>query len=128
MADEVLTEYDYNDVYKKEIYPLISEVKKRCKLTGIPFIFTCAVKNDVKKTQYVHEGNLTGSNNIHLKDDRFEQFLGALCSFDLVPRTSFNKHYESDASVDVLNDDAMAYIQDGSGDEENSEAVMDLSS
>lgn len=75
---EKCTIFDKKDVYDREIAPLVAQIKKICKLNDIPMIFTFAVANDEKDTTYVTEGSSTGSMNINLTDDCFENYLVAL--------------------------------------------------
>lgn len=73
-----LTIYNKKHVYEKEIAPYINEIKKICRLNKIPGIFTFAVANNHKSTEYITDGCPTGSMGLELADDRFEHYLVAL--------------------------------------------------
>ena len=120
MEEKELTKYDLTDFYVNEIQPAIIEIKKKCKLRNLPFAFVCAVKNDKNGTEYKKEHVLTGSCGITLKNNMFEQYLAALCGFDLVPAAAFTNFQSPDdknSYAEVLDDAALQYIYDG--DESN---------
>lgn len=74
-----LTEFDFQQIYEEKIKPYMREIKKICKIEGIPFFYAFALKNtddgDNRKTTYRYEANLTGCNNICLADDKFREFI-----------------------------------------------------
>lgn len=43
-----ITKYDKTEVYKKEIAPIISDLKVACTFAGLPMFVTVAIKNDDK--------------------------------------------------------------------------------
>lgn len=123
-----ITEYDLTKFYADEIRPYIIEIKKKCKLNNLPFAFVCAVKNDESGTVYRKENVLTGSCGITLKNNVFEQYLAALCGFNLVPAVAFSKFQAPDdknAYAEVLDDAALQYIYDGdeSNDYKNTSSI-----
>ena len=78
--EKTYTEFDAEGIYAAEIAPLIKSIVDKCRKNGIPFIASFAVKNDGKrrKTKYINEGNLTGSNDINLYQDRITNCLLAI--------------------------------------------------
>lgn len=69
------TEYDMKELFDKEIYPHVSELKKICKLNNLPIMISCAVTNRGGVTKYENDGVFTGSSNLKLYDDQFERML-----------------------------------------------------
>ena len=121
MENKETTNYDLTEFYINEIHPAIIEIKKKCKLIKLPFAFVCAVKNNESGTEYKKEHVLTGSCGIILKNNVFEQYLAALCGFDLVPAAAFSNFQspdDKDAYAEVLDDAALQYIYDN---EENND-------
>lgn len=107
MKENKYTEYDHSEFYEKEIKPLADEIMKKCKLRGLPFVFSCAPVNLNGTTKYEHTCNLTGSNELVLYEDNFEQFLAALTKFKLVPIASLAQMdediAEGSAGYDYIN-------------------------
>lgn len=52
-----ITKYDKTEVYKKEIAPIISDLKVACTFAGLPMFVTVAIKND-DKTGTTYESNI----------------------------------------------------------------------
>ena len=52
-----ITKYDKTEVYKKEIAPIISDLKVACTFAGLPLFVTVAIKND-DKTGTTYESNI----------------------------------------------------------------------
>ena len=52
-----ITKYDKTEVYKKEIAPIISDLKVACTFAGLPMFVTVAIKND-DKTGTIYESNI----------------------------------------------------------------------
>lgn len=46
------TNYDKEEIYKKEIAPKISDLKVACTFAGLPMFVTVAIKNNEKETVY----------------------------------------------------------------------------
>lgn len=126
MQEQNITDYDLTDFYNSEIKPKLIEIKKLCKLYKLPFFFASAPLNNEKKTKYEYESNLTGSNRIVLKDDKFETFLGVIVGLPMVPIAArfadgkFDEKYEGNVH-DIMNSNnavmdfgraASDYIQD----------------
>lgn len=80
---------DRDGLYDSKIQPHVHEIKKICKLNGIPFICSCAVANISKNgegvTVYRTDGVLPGSSDIELYEDRFVDFLLLLRGAKLAP-------------------------------------------
>ena len=73
--DSPITEFDAKQLYDKKIHPLVEEIRKICIVAKVPFFITTVVKSTKNSTEYKNDGILTGSNEIHLADDKFERFL-----------------------------------------------------
>ena len=61
-----ITKYDKTEVYKKEIAPIISDLKVACTFAGLPMFVTVAIKNDDKtgteeRTLSYYAGNWWGN-------------------------------------------------------------------
>lgn len=78
MAEKKCTIYDMQEFYKENLEGKVNEIKKICRLNKIPVIFTFAVANDEKDTIYKTDGVSTGSMEIYLTEDYFENYLIAL--------------------------------------------------
>jgi hypothetical protein len=116
MGNKKITNYDLTDFYKTDIYPKILEIKKQCKIHGLPFFCACAPFSSEKETKYEYETNLTGSNNIVLKDDKFETFLGVIVGLPMVPIATKFISGKIDADYEAKMHDIMT----------SSNAVMDF--
>lgn len=81
------THFDKEQIYKKEIAPLLLKIRSICKINNIPFASAFAIKNDDKETTYEFNGVLTGSMHVNLADDRFERVVIAMqkSGFHMVP-------------------------------------------
>ncbi len=89
------TDFDKTADYEEKIKPLVKELKKQCVIYDIPCFLSFVVKNDDDGTEYETEGNLTGSNGIHLTDDKFRLYLLAMRGATLLPPGTMNKEMES---------------------------------
>jgi hypothetical protein len=69
------------EVYEEEIAPLVKRLNLLLRAHGIPYFFSACVENDENGSEYVHDGNLCGSNGIALHDDKITDFLRILCGF-----------------------------------------------
>lgn len=78
-----LTVYDHTELYNSEIVPLLKQIDIICKANKIPFLFCACVKNDQDGSEYTYEGNLCGSNNIVLNEDKMTDFVRILAGFKL---------------------------------------------
>ena len=83
MKKKELTEFDMHDVFDAEVAPLLKQLKAVCKVHKIPFFFSACIENSEEGSEYFHDGNLCGSNQIVLKDDKITDFLRILCGFRL---------------------------------------------
>ena len=95
-----ITVFDAEKLYDRDIRPLVDEIKKICIMNKVPFFVTTVVKSTTRETKYEMDGILTGSTDIHLKDDRFERLL-------MVCRGAKVKPVYKDA---IENEGAMEYI------------------
>lgn len=114
--------YDHSKIYKKQIHPLVNEIKKLCAVNDIPFFSSFAIANDEKGTKYDNNGFLSNSTSRILKDDKFPAYLAVVRGFEMVPKTSFSMPAidDSDNCVsDPVDDDIAAYISSGNGDDES---------
>ena len=104
MQDKTYTEFDVEKIFSEEIAPLLKDIVEKCRKNNIPFIASFAVKNDGKrkKTKYINEGNLTGSNDIHLYQDRITNCLLAINGADVTVFPDV-KRFDQIAS-DYIND------------------------
>ncbi len=100
------TEYNKEKLYEQKVLPLIEEIKKICVVENLPIFFSCAVKNEDKKTTYKQEGILTGSTGVELYQDRFTKFL-LVDKLNLVPAAQLATFDDS-----VLEKEAMDYINE----------------
>lgn len=48
-----ITKYDKTEVYKKEIAPIISDLKVACTFAGLPMFVTVAIKMTIKQEQHM---------------------------------------------------------------------------
>lgn len=78
MESKPLSIFNKKTLYKREIEPLVGEIKKICRLNEIPCIFTFAVASSQKNTEYITDGCPTGSMGLNLVEDRFPNYLVAL--------------------------------------------------
>jgi len=60
-----ITKYDKTEVYKKEIAPIISDLKVACTFAGLPMFVTVAIKND-DKTGTTYESNIVQASLMHM--------------------------------------------------------------
>ena len=84
--EKALTEFDKKAIFEKKCMPLLNEVKTICAVEGLPIYYTVCVANGENESVYMTDGFLTGSNDIHLKDDRFKKHLLVGLGFDVVPK------------------------------------------
>ena len=78
-----LSVYDHTELYNNQVVPLLKQIDIICKANKIPFLFCACIKNDENGSEYTYEGNLCGSNNIVLKEDKMTDFLRILAGFKL---------------------------------------------
>ena len=71
--------FDKKEIYKDEIEPLIKKIKSVCARERLPFMFSIAVNNSKRKTQYINDGIYTGSLDMNHFDNFFEKMLLLLC-------------------------------------------------
>lgn len=109
-----LTIYDKSDVYKREVKPLIDNIKKVCVVNNIPIFISCAISNSEEKTEYKTDGIMTGSAGINLKNDKLEDFLMVLRGAKL----------ESFGALKKFESDEMDYIMDIEDDIEDIEKAL----
>lgn len=69
------TPIDAEEIIASEIMPLVKQIKDICTNNKIPFFMTMVKKNDDTCTKYANEGVMTGSRNIHLKEDRIKHHM-----------------------------------------------------
>ncbi|MBQ7424880.1 MAG: hypothetical protein IJV21_01295, partial [Lachnospiraceae bacterium] len=100
-ADNPNNEYDYTDIYKEQIEPLINRIQQICIDHNMPVFFACAVKNKNGKTDYKMDGIMTGSNSIKLYQDYFEIFLD-VGKLNLVPASKLTQFDESTLGADMM--------------------------
>ncbi|MDO4647448.1 MAG: hypothetical protein Q4B26_02270 [Eubacteriales bacterium] len=74
-SNKKVTEFDKENEYKTLIAPEIKKIKKLCVENGIPFFFQACYKSEKSATTYANAGNLCGSNEIVLHDDKFTEHL-----------------------------------------------------
>lgn len=80
---KTLTVFDESDTFNEKLAPLLKKIDTICKANKIPFFFAACVKNDEKDSTYEYVGNLCGSNEFVLKDDKITDFIRILCGFKL---------------------------------------------
>lgn len=76
-----LTEFDEKESYQEEIEPLVKKLDTLCKARNIPYFFAACVSNSDEGSHYEFNGNLCGSNEIVLKEDKITDFVRILCGF-----------------------------------------------
>lgn len=81
--NKIITEFDRQNIYEKEAEPLLKQLEVVLRANMIPFFFSACVKNSEEGSEYVHEGNLCGSNRIVLKDDKITDYVRVLCGFKI---------------------------------------------
>lgn len=82
--------------YEDKIAPLVRQLDLMLKSEGIPYFFSACVENGEDGTEYIHDGNLCGSNGFVLKDDKITDYFRILCGFRLV------SHEETEGGYSVL--------------------------
>lgn len=82
---QTITEFDMTDVYNKEVFHKVEELKLLCNKYKIPMFVSLCVKNDKKESVYVSDMVGTNSNDIHLKNDKIPKYVNVLNGFNTVP-------------------------------------------
>ena len=82
--EKELTVYDNTEYYKKEIEPLINEIKHKCNRKAMPFFIATCIANNEKESVYANDMLASVSNNIILKDDLIPKFINVYNGFDTV--------------------------------------------
>lgn len=77
--------FDKRMDFDKDCKHLLDELTLACSLHKIPFFFTACVANDFENSDYVSDGVVTGSRNIHLADDHIVKHLAVVRGFEVVP-------------------------------------------
>ncbi len=129
MADNEYTEYDLQGFYENEIAPLVNEILKKCKINRLPFVFSCCPYNKDGESIYKNQGNLTGSNELTLYDDRFVRFLLVLGGAKLAPLADVSFDEEAQeyfAEPPVDDEDEMEPDSEDVVDEEETEQIQSL--
>ena len=100
-----LTVYDHTELYNEQIVPLLKQIDIICKANKIPFLFCACTKNDENGSEYIYEGNLCGSNNIVLQEDKMTDFVRILAGFKLKSVESTQGGYTLSPPDDVIDID-----------------------
>ena len=75
MAQPDYTIIDKEEYFNDECLPLINELLAKCYNGRMPCFITVVTKNDAHGTTYRSDGFMTGSNNIHLFDDKIKHHM-----------------------------------------------------
>lgn len=78
------TYYDRKSIYEEKVKPLVNQIEEICRLNGIPFFFTAAVKNSADGTEYVNKAMTALPMNIYLKDDKLVEHVKVSAGFEVV--------------------------------------------
>lgn len=107
MPNKKPTIYNKEEIYKKEIVPLISQIKKISALNDLPFMICVATTNDEKHTTYRYDGVLTGYLGYNLTDDQFHKHLCVANGFDVkAPNASMDFDKVTDFLAETKNNDS----------------------
>ena len=77
--------YDKNDIYEKEIAPLVKEVLLLCDQNQIPAFITLAVSDDGKETTWHSEMISSMNADRELSNDLLPKFVNIFNGFEMVP-------------------------------------------
>ena len=72
MPDKPITKYNKENEWKKYCEEPLKKIIQYCSIYQIPCFFTVAVSNDESGTQYINDGVMTGSTDVHLKEDHIK--------------------------------------------------------
>lgn len=101
------TIYNKEEIYKKEIVPLIDQIKKIAGLNDLPFFICVAIANTEKHTTYRYDGVLTGYLGFNLADDQFKKHLCVANGFDVkAPNSSMDFDKVTDFLAETTNNDS----------------------
>jgi hypothetical protein len=81
---EKVTVYDKEELFKKDVKPLLDELMRVCAVNKIPAFFTCAVKSLPDQTVYSSDMFSGVTNNVTLKNDNIVKMANVLNGFDVV--------------------------------------------
>ena len=117
-----ITVYDATAIYDDQILPLVDKIREICILKKIPFFITAAVKSTDEDTEYKNDGILTGSTDIHLKDDRFTKFL-LICRGAEV-KSPFKGMLETEDAQDYITTPPMDDMDEADDDESDIDIMV----
>lgn len=105
--------YDRNDVYEREIKPLVDQIIYKCNANRIPMFITACVKNTPDASEYVSDGVFPTTRGMQLTNDRITKHLAVVRDFDVVPKREEVEINMSDEISDPASDgDLMELIFD----------------
>lgn len=79
-----LTEYDREELFRKEVAPKLKELMKVCSINNIPCFATFAVKNSEIATKYASDMVSAITSGVRLKNDNIRKCANVLNGFDIV--------------------------------------------
>ena len=113
MDKKTYTEYDLTTFYNEEIAPRINEIQKLCTVKDLPFVFSCCISNTDNKSIYKNEGNMPGSNELELFEDKLTPFLLFLRGAKIASIADISYDDEMQGYVDnVPEDDETSFEED----------------
>lgn len=77
--------YDKKERYEKEIKPLVDDIKAKCNLLRIPFIFIAADENDSEDTKYKMSFLSPAGLGVSLKKDLIRNLVNVMNGFATIP-------------------------------------------
>lgn len=80
--------YDKKERYEKEIKPLVDDIKAKCNLLRIPFIFIAADENDSEDTKYKMSFLSPAGLGVSLKKDLIRNLVNVMNGFATIPPES----------------------------------------
>lgn len=118
-----ITEYNREKEWKTYCEEHLRKIIQYCSIYQIPCFFTVAVANDENGTTYVNDGVMTGSTNVHLKEDRMKYHMMVASGCRAVP-TDNSMTIDMDILADPVDPESPADTAD-SADSADSEDPND---
>ena len=82
---QIPTKYNAENIYKKQIEPLVKQIENICLANRIPVFFSVAVSGSEKKTVYKHSGISPETLGLVLHDNMFSKHLAVICGCGVYP-------------------------------------------
>lgn len=91
-----MTDFDKNEFYKKELKPLIEQIKLKCEANAVGFFISVCTENSEEETKYENDGNLPQSIGLELADDQLTRHLLVSRGFHIAPKATFDYIFEEE--------------------------------